>query len=797
MKRLYTLTLVFSMLAMVLGTSTAKAEGVDKEMVSKMQKAARTNTMGPSEIATFLEVVEPKLQGNHEGLTQMVASAQADAPMDPSAMTDILKWLLTSGMNPVQAYQMITEYTQKVLPIYTWLMTNRQTPDYVDRSKYTTTEVAHAPVDGGYYGIGDERNFYKPYGLDFNDQAKVKAEGGKLKKSGSYVWGMTTYDGKLYWSTNTNYMCVPGYAQVVTSGGDFTEGVDNGCWVCEYKYSMRANETVDTPEGPKVLATSGDILVPRIFCYDPETNVTEDITPKEDDAAYNVLRNCQGLRSAYAYDGLIFFGGPSLVGGSSTAATASAFVCYDPVKKEYIGSSDMSNVDGCQVTNVRRWVEINGVLYCSVGIRDTNGSNRGAVLRWYGDYENPFTFHIVGWTDCEAAEIEEYNGRLWVGGWPVTAVYDPATGKDYPYAEVYRGPVVPEGGLKPEDAYKWERVWRYQDYQNQSCYTSSMRKYKGKLYWGMFGSAFGAFYAATRVYGDNYGCADALANMMATIQSTTFWCLDDTKGDTPEVELLYGEENIYKNYGGYGPNTILPIPAMKAEPNWKLEPNGLGLKPKFGRSGYGNLLTSYTWALQLYHDKLIVGTMDMSNLIEAAEGSADPEKARMLGLLSTLLNVKDDEKGFECLVLDDPEEAPKYITSNAFGNPMSYGIRNFDVIGDDLYIGSANPHNIHDNGGWNIFRVNDGETYVPTDIKTATSDNMLMMKANEGHTVFYTSDGAKIDEVTVTDVAGRVVGKTTIENNVAYVWHNGMATGTYVATVKSGKNVWNSKFIVK
>lgn len=457
----------------------------------------------------------------------------------------------------------------------------------------------------------------------------------------------------------------------------------------------------------------------------------------------------------------------------------------------------MSDVDGCQVTNVRRWVDINGVLYCSVGIRDTKGSNRGAVLRWYGDYEHPFLFHIVGWTECEAAEIEEYNGRLWVGGWPVTAVHDPATGKDYPYAEIYRGPEIPEGGLLPENAYNWERVWRYQDYQNQSCYTSSMRKFKGKLYWGMFGSAFGAFYASTRIYGDNYSCADALANMLATVQSTTFWRLDDTVGETPKVELLYGDEKIYKNYGGYGPNTILPIPAMKAEPDWRLEANGMGLKPRFGRSGYGNILTSYTWALQPYHDKLLIGTMDMSNLIEAAMGSATPEKASMLQLLSTLLNVTEEEKGFECLVLDNPGRAPKYITSNAFGNPMSYGIRNFAVIDDDFYIGSANPHNIHDNGGWNIFRVTDGQKNVPTDIKAVKTEDMLMMKTNEGHTVFYTANGANIDEVTVSDVAGRVIGKTSVEGNVAYVWHDGIGKGTVIATVKSGKNVWNTKFIVK
>lgn len=789
---------------MFLSAGSVCAQEVGTDRVAAMQEAASNNTMTTEEVATFLESVEPRLRGNHEGLKQVVAAAQADAASEaPSTglsqelMKILMGFVNDPSMTPEEKYALVQEYMVKVLPLYNWLMTGRDTPANADMSNYSVKEIFHAPVDGAYYGIGDERNEYHPYGMDVTQRYYTLSQHGKLKRSGSYVWGMCTYNGKLYWSTNTNYMCVPGYAQVASSGDDTSEGLDNGCWVCEYKYSSRANEVVNTPNGPQALGISGDIQVPRIFCYDPKTNVTEDITPKEGTDAYDVLRNCQGLRSAYSFNDLVFFGGPALVGGSNTAAASSAFVCYDPAKGEYIGSSDMSDVEGCQVTNVRRWVEIDGILYCSVGIKDKTGSNRGAVLRWYGSYDEPFKFRIVGWTACEAAEIEKYNGRLWVGGWPVTAVHNVATGEGYPYAEVYRGPVIPEGGLTPEKATEWERVWRFQDYQNLSTYTSSMRAYKGKLYWGMFGSTFGSFYAVNRIYGENYSSPNALAYMLGNMNSTSFWRLDDTTGsEKPAIELLYGEETIPKNYGGYG---VMAGGRVTPEPDWRIERNGMGLRPKWGRSGYGNLFTAYTWALELYHDKLLIGTMDMSNLIEAGIGGTSEEKANMLQMLTSLLNVQESERGFECLVLSDPDKAPEYLTTNGFKNPMSYGIRNFTVIGDDFYIGSANPHNIHSNGGWNVFRINDGEKTPDVDAidEVSVADEQLMMQKNEGYTVFYTADGEHIDNVTVADVAGRVVGKVTVENHIAYVWTDGLAAGTYIATVKSGKNTWNAKFIVK
>lgn len=753
--------------------------------------------MTPEQIADFFICINPKKDIDRAKLIKTIEKAY-NAPKSNSskggastydALDDLNAALGNiTVMNPADVYFTMTQ----LLPLYTYTTENRVTPRQADMTNVEVEEVFRAPADGAYFGYGDSRNYYKPYGLSAAEQEQVLKDGGKIKRSGSYVWGMTHHNGKLYWSTNTNYMCIPGYA-TVASAGDMswsTKGTDNGCWECEYQKGARKGESVKLADGTTAyLGIYADIMVPRIFCYDPQTGVTEDITPKEGTEAYEVLRNCQGLRSAYTFKDIIFFGGPGLVGGTSTAATSSAFVAYDPATGEYIGSSDMSNIEGCKVTNVRRWVEVDGVLYCGVGITDTKGVAKGAVLRWYGDRSNPFEFRIVAWTPCEAAEIEKHNGRLYVGGWPVTTL-EPNGNQTYPYAEIYKSPIIPDGGFTPADAKEWESIWRFQKYWDRSAYVSSLRSYNGKLYWGMFGSTFGGFYTAKRAYPNNPSSPQAIAYMLGNLSSTTVWRYNDRHND---IELLYGEEKVPHNYSSL------------EKPYWDLKPNGMNLKPKWGRSGWGNLFTSYTWSLCKYKGQLMFGTMDMGDLIDAAMGSSSAEDAQTLSTVKQLLNVNESEYGYELVALSDPEKEPKYMTSNGFGNPWAYGIRNLEVIGHDLYIGTANPFNIADKGGWQIMRMRDNDRLNISDDDTPTGINNtaelpaanILMKRMEGHVVFYTANGEDIESVTVADVAGRQLVCEKGQNNVAYVFTNGMENSVVIATVKTKSGTWTTKLSIK
>lgn len=333
------------------------------------------------------------------------------------------------------AISQYTIFVQQVLPLYNYQMKNRITPQPIT-DELKVKHIYQTPKDACYFGIGDKRNTYAPKGIDC---AECEAKGGKTKASGSYAWGMTALDGKIYWSTNNNYLCMPGYT-VVASTGKETGPYENSCWTCEMQKSVAYGHR----------GAYADILPPRVFCYDTKTGVVTDITPAD-----TMLNHCQGLRSAAYHKGVMFFGGPSIKGGTSTESGTSVFLAYNPATQEFIGSSDMASVQGCQITNVRRWIVVDDVLYCGVGLLDTQGKPKGAVLRWNGSVADPFNFEIVGWTSSEAAEIEYHKGHIFVGGWPT---------QTSPSA-LYKSPKIPAGGFKAANATEWEKVWQYSSYE--------------------------------------------------------------------------------------------------------------------------------------------------------------------------------------------------------------------------------------------------------------------------------------------------------------------------------------------
>lgn len=773
------MALAFAGSVNMMAQKDAKAELAT--LLAPAQTAIAANHYDAELVQKFFSDLYPQLRtpaGKHtlQLMTAATANGKKKAPtfpgipdLPPGMSYDMLLQIINQiGIDKLQ------DYIDKVIPVYTHLMSNRNTPPMADEWTVFQQSIYRTPVDAAFYGIGDERNYYNPYGLSEMEQAQVLAEGGKLKRSGSYVWGMTHHDDILYWSTNNNYLCTPGYSMVATTGESASDPVENSCWVCEMAKGSRAKEIAQN-YGPQN-ALYGDIVQPRIFAYNTNTGVVADITPVEGSEEYKIISNCQGLRSAYSFGGIVFFGGPALFGGDMTSAVASAFVAYDPETGMYIGASDMKNIDGCQITNVRRWMEIDGVLYCGVGLTDVNGVRRGAVLRWYGDKQNPFEFHIVGWTPGEAAEIELHDGRIYVGGWPVGQ-----PGQEYyPYTEVYQGPEVPEGGLQPVDIDEepWPAVWTYQNYDPTSCYTCALKSFKGRLYWGTFGSAYGRLYATKRMYQD-ITSPDALAFLLSGLQTTTLWSATDFS--TPEdTELLYGEKTFMKKNQQTG--------------LYEEKPNGLGLTPKWGRGGYGNIFTSYTWALQEYNNHLYIGTMDYSDMLDAAGESSGDDVKTVMPAVKLLLNVDDKKQGFEIVRIKEHDIEPEYITDNAFGNPANYGVRNFEVVNDKLYVGSASPLNIHENGGWQIFCLEELNWNDPTAVCTPSAVKAgLFMKRCDGYVAISTVGGEDIQSVTMTDLSGRQHTAPTTKANMGYIFNTEYAHGVYVLTVKTSRGQWSTK----
>ncbi|MEE1207347.1 MAG: T9SS type A sorting domain-containing protein [Muribaculaceae bacterium] len=573
---------------------------------------------------------------------------------------------------------------------------------------------------------------------------------------------MTQHDGIIYWGTNNNYLCMPGYGKVATSGRE--DGpYENSCWVCEYEQGARGKE----------VGVYGDIQAPRIFRYDTRTGFVEDITPND-----TLLGYCQGLRSAATKDGVVFFGGPSIKGGSNVASGSSCFLAYSLKDRKFIGSSDMASIEGYQSTNIRRWIIVDDVLYCGVGLQDKDKNLLGGVLRWRGSEADPFNFEIVGYVASEAAEIEYHNGRIYAGTWPNTTTP----------GSIFCSPVIPEGGLTKANATKWDKVWDYTQYEVDPAsakisYFSVMRSYKGRLYFGMFSNTYAAVFATMSKFG-SLESADALLNLFGSLRSTTLFSTTDFS----DVRIEYGEKQL---------------PYCKPGTNeWTIIDNASSYEPHFGRSGYGNIFACYTWAMCELNDHLYIGTMDMSDLIDPAlsdlyigknDKSNGIQASKIIRLLFGSTAATD---GYELLRLDDTEEPVKVVTDNGFGNPAAYGIRNMIVTPDNnLLVGTANPLNLHEQGGWQILEVKEPTEGV-ADIATDVKAGEIYVEQTESFVRFSTFSGADIVSATLFDVAGNAVASAQGNGSEAVVVTYGVTPGIYVAKVVTANGIHTSKIRV-
>lgn len=720
-------------------------------------------------------------------LVYNIASAQADADLGGNEQT-LINWLRQQFKNSVNLISLINKFSQQVLPLYNYLMDGRSIPQMDDVSAYTVDTAYAAPVDELFYGIGDERNNYNPLGFSKEEINAAKANGARVKHNQAYLWGMVTVGDKVYFSTNTNFLC-QGAGSIAVPGQDVSNGYEiKDCWACEMasgKFGRDVHAKIDPS-----YASLSDSRYARMYCYDTKTGMTEDISPSGKDAAGNdyelMALNCQGLRSAGAHNGVVFFGGPALYGSGYSDGedmVGSSFFAYDADAEKFIGCSDMKNIEGMegyQVTNVRRWLVYNNVLYVGVRITDANGTDRGAVLRWYGNKTNPWKFKVVGLMKNEAAEIEVFNNHMYVSGWNTASLK---------HATLIKGPKIPVDGMQPVDinSPEWDIVWDYTSYDKNSVnwstvYGGALKQWNGKLYWGTISIAYTLPVMAQSLGYTDFSTPEAMAFFLGALRPTTFWRIDEKD----RVDMLYGETMMpiwnkmtkFDQYGRpAGPDT------------WSLVPTGW--YPIYGRSGFGKPLTNYTWALEEYKGDLYIGTMNFDNLVGGVAGNYgdDSSEGSIFKAMQSLLGIEPSSYGFELLKMDNHYKAPKYITANGFGNGSAYGIRNFATCGDDLYIGTAAPLNLRENGGWHLFRMNSAGS-ISGITETTTQNCSLIFKRNADNIVFATSDGSDIQNIAIYDINGRVLAEKKVASHIAEIPTSGINANLMIVKVKTANGTF-------
>ncbi|WP_306204810.1 hypothetical protein [Actinoplanes sp. RD1] len=469
---------------------------------------------------------------------------------------------------------------------------------------------------------------------------------GQAKVNHAYVWGMTRAGGLIWFGTGANTHCLTtGYTI-----GD-TDPVLNEDYVCEYGESQVR----------LVPPALGDVRPPQVWTYDPATRALTDRSAAITNASAadaRRLRATLGMRAAGAHRGVILLGGPSATGQLNLFA-------FDAVTERFLGSRTLA-----QYGNARTFLVADGDLYAGVGL-GLNGNRGGAVLRWTGSRVLPFAFQEVAQLPNQAADLASQDGRLYTTTWAATG------GRA---AGVWRSPELPLG---PADAGDWTEVFNVGAYEpdplTRATYgLGGVASYQGWLYWGTMHVPL----QATTVHQSTYPQPTEEAQRLQvrfTQRATSVWRGRDLGLPTQRIELLYGEPVL----PAYEPSTG----------TWSGVPTGW--TALYGRSGFGNTYNNYTWRMAVAGDRLHVGTMDWSYLVQHVTDQVTPDPAGY---------------GADLWTFPSADAPAQPVTTTGGGNQLNYGFRTLLPDGDGLYLGSANPMNLRTDpagpmGGWELLHL--------------------------------------------------------------------------------------------
>lgn len=504
--------------------------------------------------------------------------------------------------------------------------------------------------------------------------AWAACEGGQPKVNQSYVWGMTTSGDNLWFGTAPNVHCL-----TIGTSLAVTEPIENDDYVCEF------GESPQRAENPAIPPAGGDWRPPKVYLYHkPSRNLvdkTAAITGRSE-ADRQRFETTAGIRAAGSHQGVVLFGGPSLLGLNLFA--------FDGESGEYLGSTTLAAYG-----NIRHFLVADHTLYAGVGL-GLDGTAGGAVLRWTGSRSSPFDFSMVANLPQQVADLVVHKGRMFVTTWPsIARSFDSENN-----AGIWMSPWLVDGdrGLTTADANAWTQVWNVSQYEPDPVIAATyglggLASYDGNLYWGTMHVPL----KATQAHATRYppeSDAQILVTTKNTQRTASIFRASRFDNGRAAADLLYGAAEL----PAFDPD------AKDGAGEWQLTPTGY--KPKYGAAGFGESYNNYTWKMQVAGGSLYIGTMDWSYLVKDL-----PLEFR--GAVQGGLGVVDPTSyGADLWVFDDTHGPAKPVSTSGLGNYLNYGVRTMVADGPAVYLGMANPMNLrtdrHDDvpeGGWELIRL--------------------------------------------------------------------------------------------
>jgi hypothetical protein len=539
--------------------------------------------------------------------------------------------------------------------------------------KYKSNVIAKAQPDECFQGIGNPANlshalgFFTNYPGDLTESQKaacraiavsdyVTFEGqAQPKVNQAYVWGLTRHRDELWFGTvaNTHCLVISGFLQVA-------EPSLNSSWVCEGAQSILR-----------------DTRPPRAFYYDTIANalheVTGDIRARSQVDSVRLLQTI-GLRSAGSHGGVVFLAGISASGAINMFA-------FNALTKQYLGSISFDGQGGRPLyTNVRQWRVIHRELY--VGVAKSGG---GEILRWTGDFINPFDFETVGEIAGDPAYLTPHQGRVFVSTWPSGASS----------MGIWMSPEIGTlGRLTSSDAGSWLRVWSIADYEPERSVVlttggGALMSYKGDLYWGTM-HVPGLSLLLWQSLNPGATEDDARAAILGSYRPISIFRASGLGTPEQSIELLYGNEKLPRYTPGSG---------------WGIVDNNMAQTPTYGLAGFNNFFNNYTWWMEVFDGRLFVGTMDFLYL--GAAGLRD-----MFEFPPIVTTTFERFYGADLWTFASRQAPAIPVNVSGLGNFTNYGVRTMVSTKDALYLGTANPMNLLTDetdsmpeGGWELIRL--------------------------------------------------------------------------------------------
>lgn len=594
----------------------------------------------------------------------------------------------------------------------------------------TGTVRVKASPDECWSGLGQNTKF------DFVNQQNpaMPCNTGQIPKvNQGYIWGSAVVGTQVFFGTFANPDCVGS-----GSGGETVPYQAGDYFACEFRKSPYAIE-----RGGPYPGEIGDLRPARMYIYDAPNHTVRDITPRIGSATQSspcglldqngwcterLWNLMTGVRAVVSYTDAgngqtyVIISGPQL--GAPRDSTV--FFVWGVTENRWVGKYSLTGY-----SDVRKWVVYQNTLYATAFKPGTAG---GALLRYTGNFSiippsnptalngydavpdcgtastaNPpagnsfcIAFQEVGSFDTPASEVVAASagitdsGRLFVGTWPPHG-----NNPQGAVGGIYMGPVVPAGGLAPDNASQWTKVWTAANYDPdpllQTTYgTGAMSFFNGELYWGTLNPTLVAVNTIFTKYGKPKDQATRATDLTNANRTAVLFRGKNFSTGAPSIDLLYGAASLWV----FSPPTL-----QSPNGTWSMQPNNVargacttacGTPPLYGQPGFNNFWTNYMWSMAVSNSRLYVGTMNwefLANQLAAAFNLTVPPT----------LSFNPATYGAGLYYFADNSSPAIAVSTSGVGNFLNYGIRSILPYGSStLFIGTANPMNLATTGTTNV-----------------------------------------------------------------------------------------------